>query len=438
MQGSIAIFLRRAELVVITLCLLLFSEALLGRLFATQQNPEGGAFLRFLWLPIYAYAFAALFFRWRNFLAIFQRSPALLLLALMAIASMAWSIDPSTSLRRGIAIFFTTCFGFYVASTLSWKNMIRCFGCVWIILAIGNLVAGGLVPGFGVDHEIHIGAWKGLWFEKNAMGGHLARACFLFSFLILVDIKLRRLWGFALFMAIALVLLSTSKTSLLGMMLGFSIVFAYLWMKRGRIITVATVWVGCALGFMGYMVLTVAPGAVVALIGRDLTLTGRTDIWAVLFDLMKERPWLGFGYGVFWGIDSAPAYQVRLKTEWLVPTAHNGVLEVMLALGRIGVILFLVDFLMNVGRAISTMHTRVTSLYAFGVLLLFALFSISESVILQQNSITWVTYSAIAGKLSLDARDRVKARREAFLKRNVPRRPVFTEPQTLSLRGRKT
>ena len=417
--------LRWLEVVCVGVSWLLFSEALLGRIFATPENPEGGAFLRFLWLPIYGFGAVAIMARWRDFAAIVIRSPALVALSCLAVASMFWSVDPGTSLRRGIAILFTTVFGFYVASTLTWKQMLRVLGIVWIILAVGNFIAGAAFPGFGRMHEIHVGAWNGLWFEKNALGGYLARASFLFAFLLMVDKGHRRWWGFGLFLSVLLVLLSTSKTSLLGMMLGFGIIFCYLWMQRGRIVTISTLWLIVGLTGAGYLVLTVAPEAVVALIGRDLSLTGRTDIWEVLLQLISERPLLGYGYGAFWGEQNGPAYQVWLATEWLVPTAHNGILEVVLALGWIGGGLMIIDFLMNLYRSASTVSSRPTSLFAFGTMALFALFSVSESVFLLQNNLTWVTYVAVAAKLSLDARNRVRARAEQKERTRTARRPAM-------------
>ena len=102
--------LRWLEVVCVGVSLLLFSEALLGRIFATPENPEGGAFLRFLWLPIYGFGAVAIMARWRDFAAIVIRSPALVALSCLAVASMFWSVDPGTSLRRGIAILFTTVF----------------------------------------------------------------------------------------------------------------------------------------------------------------------------------------------------------------------------------------------------------------------------------------------------------------------------------------
>ena len=39
---------------------------------------------------------------------------------------------------------------------------------------------------------------------------------------------------------------------------------------------------------------------VTADVGKDATLTGRTDLWNVAITMIARRPWLGYGYGGFW------------------------------------------------------------------------------------------------------------------------------------------
>lgn len=394
--------MRVYETALVVFLLLLFSEALLGRLFATEQNPEGGAFLRFMWLPVYGVTLCMLFVHRENLSRILLRSPALVLLVLLTLCSALWSLDPATSFRRGIAAICTAGFGFYLAAGFSWRDMLRCLGLAWLILAVGNLIAGGLFPGFGRMQEIHPGAWCGLWFEKNQMGGNFARSAFLFAFLIATDRDWRRLWIIGLVFSAALVLLSTSKTSLLGLILGSGILLAYLWMRTHRLLALASMWLMFTVSIFATIFVMAMPETVVSIMGRDLTLTGRTDIWEVLLREMEQRPLLGFGYGTFWAAESEPAMRVRLETEWNVPTAHNGILEVMLALGQIGAALFIIDYLLNAGRSLLSAHLRASSAFAFGYLAIYALFSVSESVILVQNNITWLTYCAIAGKLALD------------------------------------
>ena len=71
-------------------------------------------------------------------------------------------------------------------------------------------------------------------------------------------------------------------------------------------------------------------------LGRDSTLTGRTDIWNLVLP-MTPSAWLGAGYESFWTGD-------RLQKIWSVywnhpNQAHNGYIEIYLNLGWIGVTL---------------------------------------------------------------------------------------------------
>jgi exopolysaccharide production protein ExoQ len=40
--------------------------------------------------------------------------------------------------------------------------------------------------------------------------------------------------------------------------------------------------------------------AILAATGKDITLTGRTDLWRIGLEQIAERPWLGTGYQAFW------------------------------------------------------------------------------------------------------------------------------------------
>jgi O-antigen ligase len=95
--------------------------------------------------------------------------------------------------------------------------------------------------------------------------------------------------------------------------------------------------------------------------GRDPTLTGRTDIWNVVLSLHTD-PLFGTGYESFW-------LGPRLQQIWQhgrINEAHNGYLEVYLNLGLIGLFL-LVAFLISSYRAICR---RLAPFSSFGSLTL--------------------------------------------------------------------
>ena len=86
-----------------------------------------------------------------------------------------------------------------------------------------------------------------------------------------------------------------------------------------------------SLGFGVDLGATLAP-----LLGRDATLTGRTEIWKTLI-AMQRSPLVGAGYESFW-------MGSRLQRVWgsdvgIINEAHNGYLQVYLNLGAMGLLL---------------------------------------------------------------------------------------------------
>ncbi|RIJ27773.1 O-antigen ligase family protein [Henriciella algicola] len=389
------------ELGLAFVCLVLFSEGLLPRLFASEYDTDSSAFLRLLWLPVYGLVAIGCLWKVREMVSLALRMPFLIALLIVTAASFLWSLDPSLTERRSIAVVATSLAGLYLAARYDWRTLLRLMGAVWLFMAIVSIGAVIVAPGFAIMSEIHPGAWKGLWWEKNTLGGHMARAAFLCAFLYILDRPWRPVWGVAVFLCTALVIASTSKTALLGLMLGFGILFAGWISRKGAGITITCLWSGIVLSSAFAAIMIIEPGIILNLLGRDATLTGRTDIWAVLADAIADRPLLGYGYGAFWQLDSMPAYRVRSAAEWLVPTAHNGWLETALSVGLIGLGLLVANFVLFLLRAAWLSIDNWLGIFALGVAGQFLLFSISESNALQQNSIIWVTYVAIAAKTAI-------------------------------------
>lgn len=388
-------------LVAVLVCLILFSEGAFQRLVAPDMEADGNLILRVMWLPVYAVVFGLVLTRAMDVLRLAMRMPALVLLVAMAAVSFLWSIDPQISLRRGVGIAATTLFGLYLAARFDWRQLLILLGGLWLALCCINFMAGLVAPGFARDFEIHIGAWRGFWFEKNTMGGHMARASLIFGALLMVDQKRWRIWSLGLILSVLLVLLSTSTTSLLATLLGIGIIVGG-WAMQGRpIMSVLGVWGGVAMASALAAFIALQPEVFLGFFGKDPSLTGRTDIWSALVDAIAQRPFLGYGYGAFWGVDSEPAYWVRVAVSWDAPTAHNGWLEITLALGLVGLGLFLISFLATLGRAIVQVFDHRFALYAFGFLAQIGLFSMSESLLLELNSFVWINFVAVAGTLAL-------------------------------------
>src|ERR1700721_30572 len=70
-----------------------------------------------------------------------------------------------------------------------------------------------------------------------------------------------------------------------------------------------------------------------SVLGRDNTLTGRTEVWAAVLPEMERHALLGYGFGSFWTDARRLLYDI--------PTSHNGYLDILLELGALGLALFI-------------------------------------------------------------------------------------------------
>ncbi|MFW5662028.1 MAG: O-antigen ligase family protein [Oceanicaulis sp.] len=381
--------------------ILLFSNALIAPLLADPANPEASAVLRLVWPPAYAMTLALIALHpakvWRTAL----RSWPILVLAGWAIASFTWSIDPGVTVRRGIGVVMTAVLGLYLAARYDWRDLIRLLAAAFAILAFGSLIAGAAFPAFGVMSEVHPGAWKGLWWEKNTLGAVMAWGSLSFCAAAAAakSAAERRVWIGFVGLGVLLVLLSTSKTALLATLIGVGGPAAIALARRGFGFAALAIFAGVlgAASLLG--VLIVGPGVILEALGRDATLTGRTEIWAVLVRQIADAPLTGYGYGAFWEVEDGPVFWVRQATAWPVPTAHNAWLETALAIGVPGAVFAALTMLTAWARAFGRLFCGVETYWALPFLTAWIVISLSESVLLEQNGFVWLLLCATVAKL---------------------------------------
>jgi exopolysaccharide production protein ExoQ len=87
-----------------------------------------------------------------------------------------------------------------------------------------------------------------------------------------------------------------------------------------------------------------SPDSLFTLLGKDVTLTGRTGIWRAVTDSIAKRPLLGYGYQAFWLGLEGESYRVILAVSWVLAQAQNGFLDVMLEMGVVGLAVVVLVF----------------------------------------------------------------------------------------------
>jgi O-antigen ligase len=352
-----------------------------------------------MWLPIYGVILLLAVMRLGVLRGAWVGALMTAPLLLLALISSEWSILPDVTVRRTIALGFTTLFGLWLAARFTWREVVGLVAGASVVLALGSYIAALLAPGFGVHSDIHPGAWRGLWYEKNTTGAIMAQGALACACASVLSPARRTLWLVGTALCAGLVLLSTSTTALLALLIvgaGFVTVAG---LRRGGALAVTTSWIvlvvtGVAAGLYAF-----APELVFEALGKDATLTGRTDIWGAVLRRVQERPMLGYGFGAFWEDKGGPVGFVHAEVDWSAPTAHNGWLELLLGLGWTGVALFGLQLLVVATAAVVSLRRGPESYWALLFLSLFALFSLSESTIMQQNNLSWALYVMTAAKL---------------------------------------
>jgi exopolysaccharide production protein ExoQ len=146
-------------------------------------------------------------------------------------------------------------------------------------------------------------------------------------------------------------------------------------------------------------------------LGRDLTLTGRTGIWAILLQSVQKHPMLGYGYSAFWTGMDGESGQLYMTLHWVFSYAHNGFLEILLQVGMIGVAAVLLMLLKAIANAFVCVRNEDSAGvdWLVGVLFLTLLYNFDEGTILYPHSLVSVMFVMTCGGLAM-ARARVRER----------------------------
>lgn len=381
----------------LVICML--TGALIGPVLAPDQGET--PLLRLFWLPIYALIVGLSVARFKTVIRVWPAWIALGCIIGLAFASKYWSIDPSTTGRRVIAMVFSGSFAMYLGSRFHGPNLPRLLASCALIMGVLSVFMVFAVPSIGVHHDVNAGMWRGIWYEKNQMGivmvaGGIAATAWLAS-----GNRIRIIPILSLVVCLGLVLATRSKTSLLCIMLGISVIGALWALKRvGPALIVAAVWIGVIGCAVGWWLWTFESAEILKALGKDPTLTGRTEIWEALFRMIDARPWTGYGYNAFWGPDSAPANWVRYQTGWLVPSAHNGWIDLLVQLGWPGAILvgtvMTSSYVLNLVR-LPTAGVR-EGFWGIAYLTVYILLTFSESVLLSAQNMPWTMCLAILAR----------------------------------------
>lgn len=321
------------------------------------------------------------------------------LLVLIAWLSNIWTVAPEITSRRCIALTVTTLMGIYLFARFDLTTLLRFLTAVSAILIIGCLVWVFAVPDYGLHSDAaHAGVWRGIFFHKNTTGRVMVYSLAIIIAAWMGGAVNRGILSVLGLLALLVVAGTTSQTALLGVLVLLAGLIAVR-MVRGHALKSALVTlVVLAIAWHGALVAAASYDLILEALGRDASLTGRTEIWTYTIQYAMKQPFTGYGYDAFWNGELSPGAQYA--AYWDTPHSHNGWLEVFIALGLPAVLVMATVMLMTLARAVVlARYYPSTTPAALIVLVSFSMLTIgmSEPVFLEKHTLDWMLLVTVAG-----------------------------------------
>jgi O-antigen ligase len=303
-------------------------------------------------------------------------------LAVFLCATSLWSIEPSVTLRRGILYLLFVLFAIGVADNLDGDEFMALLRTLCFISAAVSLLAMVAAPSLVLSPGG--GELRGNFSYKGVLGQVMAVGVLATLHGLRTDG--RRLRGIAMLVPFLVVtLLANSGTALTTIVLScvIDLVMTLLRQRHTRAIgmLLCAVVLPVAVGF------ALAPDLLLDILGKDPTLTGRTELWEYVDSYIGQRPVLGWGFAAFWSPDNPLAKGVSAAVGWTVPEAHNAVREMLLQVGVLGSLAFLGLFARNIVIALRCLRTPARELAASALVCHFAMImvGVTEEVLVDPS-----------------------------------------------------
>jgi exopolysaccharide production protein ExoQ len=233
---------------------------------------------------------------------------------------------------------------YYIMSRYSFDQVLEMMLVLGTVTMAASIVFALALPQYGLDQMGgHSNAWKGIFSAKNYLGN-------MALFFLTMAISYRGRTPFLRSVRVSQVVFCLTAIAFSRAATAYLLTAIYI----VCLLTLTTLhrfrkqdyFVVCLLlTFSAAVLIIVArPDFLIDLLGKDMTLTGRTGIWSAVLDSIVKRPLLGYGYQAFWlGLDGE-SYRVILVVSWMLAQAQNGFLDITLENGVAGLAIVLLVF----------------------------------------------------------------------------------------------
>ena len=256
------------------------------------------------------------------------------------------SQQPTRTISSGALLLAAILLLYYIMSRYTIDQVLELLLVLGTVTIVASIVFALVLPQYGLDQMGgHSTAWKGIFSAKNYLGNMA-----LFFLTVAVSYRgrtpfLRSIRISQIILCLVAIAFSRAATAYV---LTAIYIFFFAIMKTMHGFRKKDYFVVCLLLLVVFcaatVVIVVWPDSLFSLLGKDVTLTGRTGIWSAVTDSIAKRPLLGYGYQAFWLGLEGESYRVILAVSWVLAQAQNGFLDVMLEMGLVGLAIVLLVF----------------------------------------------------------------------------------------------
>lgn len=371
-------------------------QILLGSLIGSSASGRAQAINSLLYSPVYL---LGLYLLYRSKSIRWLAAPAnlpFLLFGGLAVISPFWALTLQGSVIDGLQLALTLCASFGFAATLSVDRVFKTLSWVLIFILGMSLFYVIFIPSLGLMSGFEFsnlhGVPQGVFSHKN----RYAEVSSIGGFVALASRGQRSLSERALLLALSLVGLILADSAAKSASFFGAAGLWLIWLRFNRSPAQRVVWLFfAAISIIACLILLpVMLEKVTDLLGKDLTLSGRTLIWQHALALVEQRPIWGYGAASIWG---SPLGIVDTFANYRPPHSHNLYIEMTLKYGLVGVVLMLACLLSIFRELINTPHNKSVGALLFLLFIAHLIRSPFEVVLFRDNQIGFLLLMLIFG-----------------------------------------
>jgi len=279
-------------------------------------------------------------------MAIIKKEKFLILFLLWCTLSLVWAENSFVVFKR-LFQFYTgiiVCFSFLIHCD-SIDDALPTIKIFFSIYMVVSLISIYTIPG-AISRQFH--EWQGLANNKNTLGKNSLISTVIWIYALSRD-KSAKLQLYNMFMLLVSLFLLVGANSITSVSAFLFVILVWILFAVDKLFqplgirrTMTALFLISA-GFLAGFTFVYAKeiiASIFALAGKNLTLTGRTDIWAMIMEEVNKHFLLGVGYKGFWITDSPKILKIYETYIWLPRQSHNGYLDTLNETGIIGLISF--------------------------------------------------------------------------------------------------